>query len=171
MRRWMESQGTPSAILEALNFEQAESEDQFSSDVSEEWPTEPPARIGSVRAIYDTDQCTPCEHCHLALIPTMQPADAPAYLRFGSFNSCPPPEIHVAFMRDWGRRFRAVPICVTHDTIECEVLFPPQTPADARLLANEQYHYCSEIFGDGGDSPERLALALWKAPYWSFWWD
>jgi hypothetical protein len=113
----------------------------------------------------------PLKQCLIALLPTVQPAEAPAYLRFGGFNACPPSEVHVAFHRDWGRRYGAVPACVTHDIIECVVARPPQTPDEARVLAAEQFAYCDDIVSQGTQTVERLAVELWGSPTWYFWWD
>ena len=109
----------------------------------------------------------PLESCVLAVVHDAAPADVPAYIGFGGFNSCPPPNVHVAFLRDWQRRFGAVPAAVTHDVIELFVPRPIATAADAWTVACEHGEYCGE---DTAIDAER-ALRIWQSPYWYFWWD
>jgi hypothetical protein len=140
-------------------------------DDEAEWPDGPPLRSFTLTSAYDIVEQTPLERCLIALLPTTQPADAFAYLRFGGWNACPSPEYHVALLRDWGRRYGAVPAAITSDVVECHVAARPQTPADARALAREQVQYCEDIVSQGTQSVERLAVELWQSPNWYFWWD
>ena len=133
------------------------------------WPTS--AQEGRLPAsVFDVISGEPHE-CLLALVPTLDPTEVPAYLRFGGFNSCPPPEIHVAMLREWGQRFATLPICVTHDVIELFVLSPPQTKAATIAVAREQYKYSPDIVDQGTGTVGKLAMELWQSPYWYFWWD
>ena len=166
IKRFLESTGNSIPELSRDRFEPA-----ISDDVWEQWPNKTASNLWSMHSAYDILKRTPLEACLLALLPTIQPAEAPVYLRFGGFNECPSPDVHTAFMRDWGRRYGAVPVCITRDVIECHVRRPPQTPDDARRLAREQAAYCSDIVSQGTQSVERLAIELWKSPQWYFWWD
>lgn len=134
-----------------------------------EWPATPTEIDREPYSVFDLER-RPCE-CILAIVPTLEPAATPLYLAFGSFNSCPPPELHVAFLRDWHRRFGALPICITHDVIELFVPEPPMTRAAALSLAQEQEQYASDILCQGTETVGQLAVQLWQSPYWFFWWD
>jgi hypothetical protein len=107
----------------------------------------------------------------LAVIPTAVASDAPAHLRFGGFNECPSSALHVAMMRAWNCQYGAVPVAITHDTIEMFVERPPQRQEDAWELAKVQYEYCSDIVTQGTQTLEALAQEIWKSPQWFFWWD
>jgi len=45
------------------------------------------------------------ERVHILLLPTSSSWEVPAYLRFGGWNACPLPEVHVATLRSWHERF------------------------------------------------------------------
>lgn len=107
----------------------------------------------------------------LAVLETADPADAPILLRFGAFNDCPHPPVHVAFLRDWRRRFGAVPIAVTADVIELWLAQPVQTREDAWALASEFYAYCPDIVDQGTETLNALAAETWRSRHWFFWWD
>jgi hypothetical protein len=106
----------------------------------------------------------------IALVPTVQPHEVPAYLRFGGGNACPPPEVHVAVLRAWHDRFGAEPVVMTNDTLELLVRKPVATQQQALALAAFQYVYCSDIVDQGAHSVEALAATLLGDPRWFFWW-
>jgi hypothetical protein len=113
----------------------------------------------------------PNQRCVLAICRTQDASEAPAYLRFGGFNDCPAPAIHVAYLRDWQKRFGAVAFGITSDVIE---LYLEQPIVDKQIVANlarEQYRYSPDIVDQGTGTVERLALELWGSPGWFFWWD
>ncbi len=109
----------------------------------------------------------PLASCVLAVIQGAAPTDVPAYLPFGGFNSCPAPNVQVAFLRHWQRRCGAIPAAVNHDVIELYVPNPVATAAEAWTVACEHDVYCGE---DMLDNTER-ALQVWGSQYWHFWWD
>lgn len=112
-----------------------------------------------------------CDKAAISLVPTVVPWETPAWMRFGGFNACPDPEVHVAIMRHWHERYGASPVCMTFDTLEFRIAGPPQTQEAARALALEQYVYCNDIVDQGMGSVDALAMSLWQAPSWFFWWD
>lgn len=134
------------------------------------WPASPERAEHRIVTAYGLGESEPKE-CLLALVPSSNPSDAPAHLRFGDWNDCPPPEIHVAYLRHWFERYGAVPIGIMHDVIELFVPRPPSTPEEAWDLACEQESYCSDIVTQGTQTVECLAMELWHSPYWFFWWD
>lgn len=166
--------GNPLEAMAAEELEadvEEESEEETDNDEEAQWPDTPPRLPFVLTSAFDVVEQTPLDRCLIALLPSLQPADAPAYMRFGGWNACPSPSMHVAFLRDWGRRFAAVPAAMTNDVIECHVASPPQTPDDARALAREQVRYCGDIVWQGTQSVERLAIELWQSSHWYFWWD
>lgn len=107
----------------------------------------------------------------IGLVPTSHSWEAPAYLRFGDWNDCPPPHVHAAMHKRWHERFGADIVSISGDVLECTVATPPRTRDEALVLAREQYAYCSDIVDQGGLSIEALAATLMKSEVWSFWWD
>jgi len=75
------------------------------------------------------------------------------------------------FLRDWNRRYGAVPVSMTHDILELWVPNPVNKRAEAWALACEHHAYCSDNVTQYAGTVSRLAYVLWKAPYWYFWWD
>jgi len=107
----------------------------------------------------------------LVLIPTERASEAPAYLDFGGWNDCPEPEIQAAVLREWQREYKAAVAGITGDVLECVVVSPPQTEAQAMKLAAEQRIFCDDIVAQGTQSIRKPAIEIWNAQTWFFWWD
>lgn len=107
----------------------------------------------------------------IGLIPTPRSYEVPAYLRFGGWNECPPPEIHVALARQWNERFGARLVVNTSDVMEFELERPVATIEEARELVPVLYSYCNDIIDQGVGSREALARTLHRGRFWYFWWD
>ena len=107
----------------------------------------------------------------IARLPTHDPVMIPLHLRFGDWNSCPPPWLHAAAARYWGERFGASIVTLAGDIIEYVVERPPATDVEALELAWQQYYYCPDIVTQGVGSVATLAQALRKSTRWYFWWD
>lgn len=107
----------------------------------------------------------------IGLIPTPRSYEVPAYLRFGRWNECPPPEIHVALARQWNERFGARLVVNTSDVMEFELERPVATIEEARELVPVLYSYCNDIIDQGVGSREALARTLHRGRFWYFWWD
>lgn len=60
---------------------------------------------------------------------------------------------------------------IADDIIEFSVARPPQTAAEARALAREQFIYCTDIVMQGVGSEAALAATLQGSANWFFWWD
>jgi hypothetical protein len=104
----------------------------------------------------------------IGLLPTSDPTETAAYLRFGGWNQCPKPPVHIALARRWRERYGAEQVSNTHDAVEFRVAQPVTDCEDALALALVQYHYCSDSI------PETLEVAaaeLIGATVWHFWWD
>jgi hypothetical protein len=107
----------------------------------------------------------------VGLLPTESGWQMPAYLRFGGWNDCPPPRVHVALLKHWHEQFGAEVVGATHDTLELAVARPPQDRAAALVLAKQHYDYCCDVVDQGVDSIEALAAGLLGGSVWYFWWD
>jgi hypothetical protein len=107
----------------------------------------------------------------VALLPTADPSEVAAYLRFGGWNRCPRPQVHVAFARRWNAAYGARVVVNTADVVEFRVRRPVATRDDALRLAREHYVYCEDIVVQGTETIERLAAELLGATAWFFWWD
>jgi len=95
----------------------------------------------------------------------------PAYLGFGNWNDCPPPEDHCALWRVWQERYDAHIIGVSHDVVEAVVRRPPTDRRGALELAHQQYVYCPDLVDQGMGEIELLAALLLRGTSWFFWWD
>lgn len=107
----------------------------------------------------------------VAKVPTAQSYEVPAYLKFGPWNSCPEPEVHVALWKKWQAEYGAEILCLSGDVLEATVARPPIEKEDCYKLAREQYAYCGDIVNQGVESIDRLAAILRDGRAWYFWWD
>lgn len=104
----------------------------------------------------------------VALLPTPDPADAAAYLRFGGWNDCPKPPVHIALARDWRDRYGAVLTAQTYKSLEFQISRPVSGREDAERVAMEHYHYCRESVSD---TLQTAAAELLGSKVWHFWWN
>ena len=125
----------------------------------------------TIFSIHDYMTGRPYTQIHIAILPTADPTEAPAYLYFGGWNANPAPEYHVAALRSWRDRYGAVPVAITGDVIELRVGTRPESQAAALDLATEQYRYCEDIVLQGTGTLSNLAATLMESDYWYFWWD
>ncbi|MDZ4842199.1 MAG: DUF4253 domain-containing protein [Hyphomicrobium aestuarii] len=107
----------------------------------------------------------------IGLIPSPDAFEAAAHLGYGGFGSCPVPEVHVGFARDWQRRYGARVVAITPDVIEFQVARPVASREDALALAWVHYRYCPDLVTHLVGSIEGLAATLNGARYWHFWWE
>lgn len=134
------------------------------------WPeVEMPKNTFYVHLDFATGQ--PQKEINLALIPTKKSWEVPAILKFGGWNDCPSPEVHVAAFAKWNHEYGAEVVAITGDTIEFSVSKPPEIPNEALELAEKQYLYCTDIVRQGTETLEGLAATLQDNHAWFFWWD
>jgi hypothetical protein len=107
----------------------------------------------------------------LATIPTPQPYETPAYLKFGGWNACPEASVHVAVWKKWQEEYGAKILCVSGDVIEATVVRPPIEKDACYKLAQDQFAYCTDIVDQGVGSIDALAATLYAGKSWYFWWD
>lgn len=111
------------------------------------------------------------DRVHILLIPAREGWQVPAYLRWGDWNACPPPEYHVAALRSWHKEFSAELVGMNGDTINLRAANRPTTREHALKLAQEQYRYCPDIIDQGVGTISNLAAALMSSEWWYLWWD
>ena len=135
------------------------------------WPTEhrPGTRLAVPNDILNEDKPKPV--IIIALLPTSDASTAAAHLKFGDWNECPSPHIHIALARRWAGSHGAVQICNTYEIIEFRVDRPVTNREEGLRMAREQYLYCNDIVDQGTDTLEVLADTLVDSRYWYFWWD
>ncbi len=135
-----------------------------------EWPAD--ADVFKVRlTVAEDGEGKPLDRVHILILPTKEAAAAPAYLRWGDWNACPAPEYHVAALRDWHKRYGAVPVGMSGDVINVRVTRRPASRDEAMSLAREHFLYCEDIVLQGTDTFAPLAAGLMHSDWWFFWWD
>jgi hypothetical protein len=80
----------------------------------------------------------------IGLLPTTDPTETAAYLRFGGWNDCPRPPVHMCLARRWRETYGAIQVSNTYETVEFQVAKPVADRAEALELAWLQYHFCTD---------------------------
>jgi len=111
------------------------------------------------------------DRVHIILIPTRSSWEVPAYLRWGDWNACPPPEYHVAALRTWHEQFGVELVGLNGDTMNLRAGRRPITRQRATALAKDQYAYCPDIVDQGVGTVSALAATLMSSEWWYLWWD
>ena len=104
---------------------------------------------------WDLLKGTYLDKVYIVTIPTNDWTMVPAYLRWGGWNACPPPEYHVVAFRSWRDRYGAKLVGMSNDTIDIKVASKPASRKEALALVDEQYEYCPDIVDQGTGSKER----------------
>lgn len=144
-------------------------EDGYSAELLGEWP-EKVARHGfRLEAAYDLSSRQPWPRTHIALIPSKDWTEIPAYLRSGGWNMVPESAHLVSALRSWRDRYGAELVAAGHDTMEFRVERPPTSRVEALALAREHYLFCDDTVGD--TSLCEIAAHLIESDCWFFWWD
>lgn len=151
----------------------ASEDDEFVNEAmtaTVKWPDEPEQEIGIITH-RDVLTKRPFAEVVIGLFPVAKPWEVLAHLNFGDWNDCPRPAVQCAVHRFWAEGYGSRVVSVTHDIVQCLVASPPADRAAARDLARQQYLYCGDIVDQGCETVDRLAVGLWGAPTWYFWWD
>jgi Domain of unknown function (DUF4253) len=106
----------------------------------------------------------------IGLLPCEDHTAAAAYLRFGGWDDCPHPQVHVAVARRWASSHGAVLVANTSSTLEFRVARPIATREAAMEMAITHYLYNFETVEQPG-SIELAAASLVGSSVWQFWWD
>lgn len=136
-----------------------------------EWPSEVEALPPGPSVATDIVTGRFHDRVHILLIPTKFGWEVPAYLRWGNWNACPPPEYHIAALRSWYNEFGTDLVGLSGDTINLRAANRPKTRSVATELARRQYAYCPDIVDQGVGSISALAASLMAAEWWYLWWD
>ena len=140
------------------------------AEEEEDWPVQVEPK-DSIYALQDNASEAVRTEVVTASIDTDDWTTAAAVLKFGGWNACPPPEVHVAVWRHWRERHGIQFVSAQEDLLEFSVGRPPTDHESAVELALDQYRYCNDIFDQGVGSVGALAAVLMESPYWYFWWD
>lgn len=103
----------------------------------------------------------------LVIVPFRAPWLSAAYLGFGAFNSCPPPEQHARTLRSFHDDWGAFPVAFDRSSVELVVRAPPTDSAAIRRATKAHLAYCDELSVETKRRLEEHAASR----HWSFWWD
>ena len=117
-----------------------------------------------------TDYSGKTQECILVKIPVKEPWQVFAYVPFGGWNECPPPELMMAIAKRWYERYRAVPALISHDTLEMSAV-PLKDVETALAAAQELFAFCPDSVFQGVGFVGALAHTLMQSTVWFFWWD
>jgi Domain of unknown function (DUF4253) len=113
----------------------------------------------------------PHARVYVALIPSKESYEIPAYFGWGGWNANPVAEQHVVMLRKWHEKYGAELVGITGDVMNLRVSKQPATREEAIKLAEEMFHYCEDIVTQGTGDLAALAAMLMVSDYWYFWWD
>lgn len=136
-----------------------------------EWPTKVDDSGPGLSVALDLISGKFHDRVHILLLPTNNSWEAPAYLRWGDWNACPPPEYHAAALRDWHQRFGAELVGINGDTMNVKARTRPKDREQALKLARDLYGYCPDTVDQGVGSIAALAAGLMASDWWYLWWD
>ncbi len=105
----------------------------------------------------------------VALIPTDDPAEIPAWLSFGNWRGCPEPAVHVAWLTYLRERVGAVPVAIGADRIELRVDSPPSAPEERVALAELLARWAPGMLAHDRGTIEGWADTLVPSRSWSIW--
>jgi hypothetical protein len=107
----------------------------------------------------------------IALVPVREDAHVFAYFSVGGWNGSPRPAEHVAVFRYWAAKFEIELFHLDDYRVHVRVGAPPESEAEARELAWQQFFYCPRILDHGPRNVSALAALLHEGRSWGFWWD
>jgi len=136
----------------------------------EEWPDDV-SPSPELAAAVDISTGEFHDRVHILLVPAQASWEVPAYLRFGGWNACPYPAVHVAALRFWHERYGVELVGLGSDTMNLLGTRTPATRQEALELAYAQYCYCGDIVDQGVETISALAASLMASKWWYFWWD
>lgn len=137
------------------------------------WPkdTAPLPDAWGISIAMDLVKDVPFETAHALFIPTQHRWEVPAFLRWGGWNACPPPEYHVAALRRWHVAFGAELVAISADRMDLRVERPPVRHDQALAVVREIYRYCPDIVDQGTETICSLAATMVSDHWWNLWWD
>lgn len=108
---------------------------------------------------------------YIALVPTLKPEEIFAYIPFGGFDDCAEGSIHAAITHYWNGKYNAIPLCISHDSVQFAIKEPIIESEKLEQLSIEQYLYCGEIIWQGFETMANLKSNICGSNFWYFWWE
>lgn len=143
------------------------------SDILSDWPSgrasKGSSKMPSVAIDWSNEK--PFDKVVIALIPTSDWTEVPAYMKFGGYNDCPASEWHVAALRHWRDLYGVQLVGVSHDTLDLRIARRPETREEAAAQAIAIYNYCPDVVDQGSGSVSELARDILNQNWWYLWWD
>lgn len=136
-----------------------------------EWPANVDGGDPGLSVAINRASNSPHDRVHILLLPIKNSWEAPAFLRWGNWNACPPAEYHVAALREWHNRFGVDLVGINGDTMNLKTKTRPEDREQAVALARDMYGYCPDIVDQGVGSIAVLAAGLMTWDWWYLWWD
>jgi hypothetical protein len=137
-----------------------------------DWPAIHPQSDGpGLSVALDILTNKPLPKVYVAVAPTNDWTEIPAYLQWGGWDACPSAEHHVAALRVWRDKFGAELVGINSNTMNLRVARKPKTREEALTLARDHYVYCPDIIDQGVGTYSALAAELMRNDWWYFWWD
>lgn len=137
-----------------------------------EWPAKEPAPTSDEEGltVARSDSRTSLAKAHIAIIPTADWTEIPAYLNWRGRWPCPTYEYHVAALRSWRDRYGAELVGLDLQEMNLRIAWPPSSREEAFALAREQSCYSEDIVRGAGSLAE-LAAILLVDRWWLFLWN
>ena len=143
------------------------------SDILNDWPSgrasKNSSKLPSVAIDWSNEK--PFDEVVIALVPTSDWTEVPAYMRFGGYNDCPASEWHVAALRHWRDLCGVQLVGVSHETLDLRIARHPETREEAAAQAIAIYDYCPDVVDQGSGSISELARDIMNHNWWYLWWD
>jgi hypothetical protein len=150
-------------------YPELDSADQMSEELIGEWPEHIDVGDIGLTAAYEVMSGQAWPRTHIAIIPTQDSTEIPAYLRAGGWNDMPESASLVSALRSWRDRFDAELVGFANDTMNIRVERPPTSRDAALALAREHYLFCNDVLNEV--TLKELAALLIDSDWWYFWWD
>jgi len=127
---------------------------------------ETPEQITTVR---DPALGLPLREVAVALIPSADGADTPAWLSFGNWPGCPEPAVHVAWLRRWSDARGLDVVAFGRDRVEVRVARPLGADESSQQILRAQRRYAPAPDGTSVRGGARVADRR-GARSWTFVW-
>lgn len=157
-------------FLEERYKDYTENSEISESELIGEYEDEPEV-IDGVTAIVELGSSNTLETI-LFEVPTANPWEVVAYLPSGGWNACPQPENMISVCKYWYEKYGAIPVTISHDTLEFSV--PECIKEDEAIeLAKEHYAFTPDRVDQctRSGSLKEVAESLKVSKFWYFWWD
>jgi hypothetical protein len=148
----------------------AEFDDDAEDELHGPWPDDVEPSSGFLAPIDHHGLVRPELIVGMSPVPLSRWWDTFAHTRFGGWNLCPSPEVHIMLHRHWAQEHGAVLMAHGYDTIELSIAKPIRRRDEAMRMAEIHHKYCPDNI-QGVGTFEEYAASLIGSSTWSFWWD